>query len=389
MNTKLFINNLEKFPHLENEIDYENNIKNNIDINKISIYSNKVVYWKCQNVHKYKIRLCNRTKYGTGCKECVIDSRRIHDKHKIELLRNSTRIIKESVFIGDNTENYIEDLLIKTSLYKNVEKLGEIGGSGDICITHHNDAINYIQIKTLVKDKRCKDTYNVLNNKKYEDNMLIVMVNKERTHFGLTFFEDIKELKSLSLTFNSKSKYKNIIYNDVEIFLENLIKLIPKSTKNNIISKTTNMETESLNRFKKYCMKNNIIFNRNKTNGNTIDGIINSFTFQAKYTNFNVKNGQTYHINSIKSSGRLNGKDIKKPYEIKDFDFMIIEIGGTKIDPDMYNGNFCIIPFEVLIKQNIIKTDTCKGKYSFHICPPDYKKEHWSKLYWNNIKQII
>ena len=57
---------------------------------------------------------------------------------------------------------------------------------------------------------------------------------------------------------------------------------------------------------------------------------------------------------------------------------MIIEIGKHK-------SNFCILPKSILIKQNILKNNECKGKKAFYICPPDYYKNHWSKYFWNKI----
>ena len=89
----------------------------------------------------------------------------------------------------------------------------------------------------------------------------------------------------------------------------------------------------------------------------------------------------TYYVTSVKSAGKVNGGNVKRHYELNDFSYMIVEVGGTRDEPEKYKGNFCILPIRVLLENNILKTDTCKGKKGFYVCPPDYPKEHWSKKY--------
>lgn len=96
----------------------------------------------------------------------------------------------------------------------------------------------------------------------------------------------------------------------------------------------------------------------------------------------------TYSISSQKSAGRISNKLVHKNYAVDDFDFMIIEVGGTLKEPDKYKNNFCIIPSRILLEQNILKTEVCNGKKAFGVCPPDYIKSHWSKIFWNNISTL-
>lgn len=64
---------------------------------------------------------------------------------------------------------------------------------------------------------------------------------------------------------------------------------------------------------------------------------------------------------------------------------MIIEVGGVIDDENKYHNQFCILSAKTLIEQNILKSNTCKGKKSVSVCPPDYARTHWSKSFWNNI----
>jgi hypothetical protein len=95
-------------------------------------------------------------------------------------------------------------------------------------------------------------------------------------------------------------------------------------------------------------------------------------------------------ITAHKSVGLLNGQHMMGSYEEGDFKYFIVEIGGSKIESNKYENNFCIIPEKELIKQGILKSKTCKGKQSIYICTPDAIIDHWAKPYWNNIpKEFI
>jgi hypothetical protein len=375
-----------KFPDVSSEWDFEKNV--GINLKTMNYSSHTEVWWLCsKSKHSYKSSPNARTgkKMKNGCKECAIDSLRVHDKELKEEQRNK-KVERNTTSIGDETEKYISNLLINSQKFKNVEIVGNIGGSGDIYIKDLNDNVNYIQIKTLTYNKG--DIYYMTNDHKYEDNMLIVMTNKQRNRFALEFAGKIK-VKRLTLVFDyENSKYKNIMYTNVEEFLLKLIEQIPLSTSNNKINSAIDKELMMLKRFEKFCNENNIIYNRNNTNGNYIDGFINGFSFQSKFVSLNRNGGITCCVSFSKSAGRLNGKNIKKNYDKGDIDFVVVELGGTIDEPEKYLGNFCIIPEKILLEQNILVTEISKGKKNFYICPPfDYDK-HWSKEFWNNISNI-
>ena len=132
--------------------------------------------------------------------------------------------------------------------------------------------------------------------------MLIVMVNKEKTHYALEFTGNIK-VKRLSLSYDYiKSKYQNIMFTNIEKFTSKLIELIPQSCNtDNSSSLCIDKEQISLLRLKKFCVNNNLKYEKNKTNGDTIDCFINNFKIQAKFVSTNRKNTTTYNVTSNKS----------------------------------------------------------------------------------------
>ena len=380
-----------KFPEIAKEWDYEKN--KGLNINGFSYASDHKVWWICPKTsHSYKTRIANRTMLGHGCRECSIDSIRVHDKEDVENLRNNPSSV-DLVSIGDDSEEYIVNLLKSSKEYKSVEKIGQIGGNADILITHYDETFNYIQVKTLSvttskEGKQPVDTYHFFNKSEYPEDMLIVMVNKERTRFGVDFFGNIPP-SGITLRFcSTRSKYLDIMFTDEDEFLERLIDSIPQSSSENSISAKTLMENEMYLRFQTFCASKGIHLVRNTTNGNSIDCFINGYPAQLKYTTDKTSQYR-YNVNSTKCAGTLNGKGIRKNYTVGDFDFFIIEVGGTEDESGKYHGNFCIIPKRTLISENILKSDTCKGKGSFKICPPDFELYyHWAKHFWNNTEVI-
>jgi hypothetical protein len=386
---------VNRFPELIKEWDFVQNSDNNIDILKMTFSSHTFCYWRCliNTQHlSYKCSLNNKTKLTrktTGCPECNLVSKRIYDKDKVDSIRENHEPKINTVSIGDEGEKYISDLLKNTGKYKDVEIVGNKGGKGDIKIVNMDDTCNFIQIKTLTKTKNKEDYFYMTNESVYDNNMLMVMLNKERNRFALEFAGKIT-VKRLTLPFSyEKSKYSNIMFKDENIFLNKLIELIPLSVKINEVNGNVNKEIEMFERLEKFCKLKGITFLRNSTNGNTIDGTINGHTFQAKFRSDSGIQRETISIDSQKSSGRDGNRLIRRNYEMGDFEYMIVEAGGTKDEPDIYKGNFWIANESVLLEQEILKNGDCKGKKCFYICPPDYDKDHWSKKYWNDISSLI
>ncbi|SUV06410.1 Uncharacterised protein [Priestia megaterium] len=63
------LNSIENnFEELLEEWDYE---ANNVSPREVTIGSKREIYWKCCRGHRWKARVYNRTKLGTGCPYCV------------------------------------------------------------------------------------------------------------------------------------------------------------------------------------------------------------------------------------------------------------------------------------------------------------------------------
>lgn len=388
-NTKLLI---DHYPKLCKEWDYDKN--KDYDIKTIPSCSLTKVYWICTDPHKhhpsYPTSINSRTQKDSGCPECAIDNNRVHNKEeKEDHIKNYVSHIKTHE-IGDETVGYIIKLLENSCKFIEIEDIGSTGDIADIKITIDLNTIRRIQVKTLVCDKTRIKSYTVLIDHKYPDELLIVMVDKDKMFFALEFAKNIKT-RSLRLNFNiSDSKYKKIMYRDEKEFLSEMIKMIPKSMEYKdaiILSDTINKEYKSLKRLEDWCTNNGLRFRRNKASATKIDCYINNMRIQAKYKEKNRIKGNirklVYNLNISKSCGRYNGLEIKIPYSIDDnFDFLVIEVGGTYENPELYKGNFCFIPRQVLIDDGFLSSPECKGHTKITICPPVYEKTHRYKQYW-------
>jgi hypothetical protein len=379
-----------KYPICIEEWDYIQNT--NIDIKKMTFGSGRKCWWVCNNSeHPSYLQKINLQVKGTKCKECRLESiGRSKEIREKEMKNIKNRIIDKkynTTNLGDQMEEFVVQILNKINLYQSVKKLGEMGGKSDIEVVHKNGEKNYIQVKVLTEYKNIKTQYSI-NIKNYPDDMLIAGINKEKTHFIIEFAKRFKNNKTVTFPFQSeRTKYKDIMYYDLDNFLIKMIELIPLSSKENEMNETSKKENKSFQRLSEICKQYNLVFKRNTTNGNPVDGFINGFKIQGKYKS--KMHGLYYKIDIKKSAGIFNGKRIRAAYQEKDFDFLIIEVGMDKSGEIKHHNNFCIIPMEKLIKKKLIRNEECDGKTSFNICPPNCESEHWTKEYWNNFSQLI
>ncbi len=395
---KLFV---DLFPELVKEL---NPILNkDIDISKLTYGSNTVLYWDCfvDKTHPtYDTVLYDRTRPNgpSGCPECGRESIKLHNSQRPKVEKEKVVITKEekaeyiknyvqkvdNVIKGDKIEKYVENLLVLTSKFSEIERVGNTGDATDIIVTLNSGIRKAIQIKSMIFIKN--DRYSVGFSQDYPEKMLIVMINETKDKFALVYKGDIK-VTNLSLSFNYKrAKYKNIMYTDQTIFLEKLLELIPNSCDYTefVSSSSTAKEYYSLKRLKQWCIEKKLEFERNETDGNSVDCFINGIPMQHKFKSLNY--GHTFKIPAVKSAGTLKGKEIKRPYSIDDpFEYFVVEIGGTENEPEKYRGYFCFIPKIALSQLGVLKTDTTDGTGDIRLHPPDYPEEHWSKNYWYNL----
>lgn len=380
------------YPQLIAEWDFDKNI--GVDINIITYGSAKKIWWKClTNLEHlpYSTTAGHKTYKNTKCKQCVHDSMRIHDKEEKEKhiqkhmqKIKDNQIVNITCIIGDETEIYIENLLLNSNQFSIIDRIGQSGGKADIIVTLKTGERKCLQIKTLGLYEN-PDSYYMNNSCKYPDDMLIVMVNRDRTRFALEFAKNITNSK-LTLTFNYPNAMNaDIMFTEEKEFLERMIELIPTSLNYSgfISSESIMKEYNSALRLEDWCKVRGYKYKRNITNGTTIDLFINDIPIQAKYRSINKGRAKTYEIHITKCAGTLNGKKIPMNYTIDDpFEILVVEVGGIKDDEKKYEGNFCFIPKSALIERKVLRTSIDKGHNSILVCPPDYSKDHWSKNFW-------
>lgn len=412
---------IQRYSIFIDQWDYERNDPN-IDITTILCGCNTKYHWICGKCRCRWFACPNdRTKKDKyhGCKQCYIESRRKNSKSQVEE-HNATRELKitngtlesQNQDTGDDTENYMVDLLSSMNIYDNVENIGNYGAEADICIVL-NQVTYYLQVKTMTD--RGNDVYSVHSNNRYPPNMIMLVVNTQRNRFAVTFANGLTRTTDLVYGYEF-SIYRDIMFTDVEEAKNKIIELVPNScTQLTFSDKSNKLRYESLQRFVAFCVQNNIPYIRNITS-EPYDGTINGKKIKIKYHSKPEKDKNTYSIAFAKHNGRLNGTTQKKSVELGDIDFIIIEIGGDRDgDKTKYHNQFLFLSEQTLIDQGIIKTNTNEGKKVISILPPDdiTKKEniikeqlknkqiikrtaetkirnikpHWETPYWNKIPQ--
>jgi len=372
----------DAYPHLRDEFDQE--LNPGIIFDELTIGSTVIIKWKCPIHGEFESAVKNRV--NNNCMECYHDKIRkfnIKDKEEYKNEHRDTNI--NSIKIGDDTEEYVVDLLKETKQFKDIIKTGQTSEKCDIKVILLDGTEKGLQVKTLSIKLDRTDSYCTGSLLNYDSDMLIVMVNKNRDRFALEFVKNITT-KKLYLTFSSsrKTKYDNIMFKDKNLFIKKLVELIPLSIDYKLdLGIMQQKEYNMLERLENYCIKNNLSYIRNDSNGNSIDCFINNFKCQAKYCSLNVDGSSTYNIHFSK---RL-GNNYIQPYHCNDFDYFIVELGGVRNSEDLndlikYHNYFCIIPNKELVEQEALQSETCNGKITLGICPPNYPKDHWSKKYW-------
>jgi hypothetical protein len=356
-------------------------LNQDLNINILTCGMHKKLWFCCMKVPEHEPYQCyiysKTSKFPPGCKKCQKEEKH---KNRVENLDNRTNF--SCAITGMETEQYVYNLLVDTQIFKNVENIGYLNGKADIVVTLEDDRKKSIQVKTLIKERKNeKDFCNWSKN--YENNILVVLVDKSRKYFALAFGDDIIRDNLCYFNFNNYN-HKNIMYEDENEFLSQLIEKIPLSCDYVFKADPNTEKYYSLQRLEIFCNKNNLTYVRNQDPTNpTVDCFIENIPIQCKFVTNNRKDRLTYKIGFKKSGGMLNGNKLKCPYSINDtFEYAIIEVGGKIDNPNIYLNNFCIIPKCVLVEMNILKTELQSGREYFDICPPDYPNPHWSKKFW-------
>jgi hypothetical protein len=388
---------MDRYPQLKDEWDFEKNI--DVDINTISYGSGIKVYWKCKGIDhpSWLTSVNSRTshitydnndniiRFSCGCKECYLDSIRVHDKEEKKNHIDNFVGNTNAIDIGDKNEIFIADLLEKTGLYKDIDRFGQSGDRTDIVVTLDSGIEKSIQAKTLSYSKN-ENSYSARIKPIYDPNMLIVMVNPEDGRYAVGFAKDITEETPTFTFFYKHSKYYNMMFTDLSLFTTELIRLIPESVDYDGIESSENVikEFNFMQRLDEWCVAKGKAFRRNDTNGNPTDGFIDNIRIQGKFCSLPKKDGNSYGIKLKKSAGKLNGKNIKRNYSINDpFEYLVIGLGGTCQDPTKYYNMFYFIPKSYLIEHGYLQSPNCEGKGSISIVPEEFMNNHWSSQFLN------
>jgi len=351
---------------------------------KICDYKNKTYrlsktnyIWKetCIFIDKNNVKCFDYQTYGCYC-----------DKHKNNIENNIGK--KTTGEIGDESEKFILDILIDKSDFNDIKKIGRENTELDI-IYKIKDEEKYrgIQIKTMVQRKDNKNSYKIDKIDKYSDSTLIVCVSKERDFLCVFLKYMLPGVKSLSLNINKlKNKtyeYKPYTFDGLDdnsngyTFTEMLLEYSKASTvyENSKMGKAVLQERDSMNRLEKICTDNKISFKYIETSDSSIDCIINGKNIQCKSTSAIKQNFYNFSLHKTKNL-------LSSPYEdIDNIDFFIFEYVNNK------NGEFYIIPINVMVYFGYIKTKINKGKLSITLCPFNHQNDdlsnHWSKHFIN------
>ena len=345
-----------------------------------------------------------------SCKKCSYEVRRTREPDRI-----ARRITREKEKVegklapaakGDLIEIYFEKLLQSTGIFKQVTRLGQLGGSSDIEIVLHDGCVTQLQVKQLTKHG--KSIYYAGEMFKYVPDMLIAGANEDFTKFFLGFSYEFHDVRTrftddnVNFSFfkgRAGNQHDQFCYvkgyedkdRDENAFLSRLIKDIPYSTSENHMSESTIKEKESQDRFSIFCEKRGLVYKRNTAGGSPIDGFISLkkggvekvYTVQMKYvTTTKGTSLDCYSVCSMKTCSM----GVHEPYHANDgIDYFIVEIGGPRNNSQQFHNNFMIIPGNIMIEREIFASDASRGSQSFSIRAPDYKKQHWTVSYWIKI----
>lgn len=339
----------------------------------------------CPNIRQNGEVYCNKHKGGVENerlnKNPILDTRKI--VHENQEFRTKCKEVNK---IGDETEEYCREDIAKIKDIESAIRTANGDRYTDIIYKYKGKSMLYsVQVKTLSKDKRYKDVYQLHECNKYGEGLLIVGYNKERTRFLLVMSDDIPKSGSVTLSYNHEEcKYKEYMFTDKAMFLEHLEEYLKHSREYvECLTKLQLQEKDGLNRIKEQCEENKLSFALPRESACIYDCMINGWKVQCKTTNSRSLNLYKLHI--YKHGGMVGGKYTRIPYDSSDdIDFVLIEI----LDE---SNNFYIIPKEKLIEKDIFSNESVGGSTSIYVPPEGYKgraKHAWLLDYRNEWSEI-
>jgi hypothetical protein len=315
------------------------------------------------NVHKiFKCEKCEMTfKLKSTYRGHLNSQRHLLTKEEYKIYQQ--QLGYNANFNGDSNEAFIVDI-INSLNFSDVVYVGNTGNKFDVFIKYKDESFyRGVQIKTLIHYAgKISDRYIINSGQSisgYYDDTLIVAVTNDKSKFALLFYGE-KTKKNTSVPISH-------LYN-VEEFKKQFIIMCKKSTIvenfDDHLHKHERQEADSMNRFKIKCDELGITFERNITNRNEIDAIVNGYKVQFK-SSLNIKGNRC----EFSISRFIGQKHI--PYSDEDeIDIFVFEIVSN---PNI----FYIVPKKLLIETKFLSTKFTKGRLSIGIPLPNHSEYRW------------
>jgi predicted nucleic acid-binding Zn-ribbon protein len=271
----------------------------------------------------------------------------------------------QSIQTGFGTEEYVCSFLDQCGRFEDVcWQANEDHGKDDARI-RKDGRWHCLQIKTM----RCQAMggYKCTIENTYDDNMLMILANKDDSKFVVCYYSDVKHLASgLSVYFGSKKagKYDHLKCESEEEACAKVHALVKGSVIDTDVterySANTRLERESKDRF--FFAVKALGFTVDAKDRLAVDCAVNSKTIQMKFTQRLSSTGK-YAVNLMRTTRHL-------AYSEDDgVDFFVFEIGA-------YKGQF-------LSTMGYISTPTQDGRRSITIPSPNYPSDDPLKIFWN------
>lgn len=309
------------------------------------------------------------------------------EEQKLERTKKRSENIKTSRQKGDDTENFIYDLINENPDIEMVEKLSYLFDQADIIFKFKNDVhTRALQVKMLGTRSHTKHIRSTGCNG-YPDDMLLVFVNEERTKFALMFARDITTT-GISINFESPfTKYYEYSYTNIDKFKEDLFDKMSKSLvydkENPLLPEMNLKEYQSLKRLIELCEKHNLEYKLPDNKYSIFDMTINGYLCQCKYTNFKEK--QKFIVSISKSHTNVGEVGKSVPYSVDDkLDFVIVETS---------DNDFFIIPRFEFVKRHIFSDieNNIPGLVKMSVCPKNiisHSSYLWTLKYQDNFNLL-
>lgn len=374
------------FPLLFAELHPSKNI--GIDLETLTTGQHCVVWWVCPSGHEYKAKINNRTINSAKCLECFRVSRNIyHEEQQID-----RGPVVNNIAIGDQTEEYVEQLLANHPDVECVEKIGEWAGYVDLVVKlRTDDKRRSLQVKTFTRNSSTDDRELGTKLKgEYPPDLLVAMVSKDRSKFACEFAGKLPRKFTLLWDSNKSIHASKRIFTE-DAFVSSILKQLPTATAFISIEETmcpkVRLEFDMFMRLQAACEARGISCLKNKTNSDCVDAFLNGKPAQLKYVTHKAVERDSHFIvkaSLSKSSGFKDGKRIKRPLHDSDaFEFVIVEASSAQEPRHFELGEFFIFPKSYLIEKGVVASTNSAGKQSLRIACNAYKKDHYGKGFHN------